>query len=159
MDLGTALSAAGFREVVWIPDSTLGRFEPALHAEPGLRLLRVAREGEAWALALGLWAAGGRPFVVMQCTGLFESGDSLRNAVLDYRAPLCGMIGVRNAARPEIDSAPGRVEPFLRAFGVPYRWLGGAGDFSDLAAMFRPAGARMGPYLALLPEGGGSAWA
>ena len=63
-----------------------GNLEPALHATPGLTLVRVCREGEAWAIAAGLWIGGARPLVVIQNTGLFESGDSLRNALLRSRA-------------------------------------------------------------------------
>ena len=46
-----ALVDCGVTHVVWIPDSDIGRWEPALSTATGLRLLRVCREGEAIALA------------------------------------------------------------------------------------------------------------
>ncbi|RMG99233.1 MAG: hypothetical protein D6705_03775 [Deltaproteobacteria bacterium] len=153
MDLGKAASTAGITHVVWIPDSSLGRWAAALERTPGLRLLRVAREGEAWALALGLYATGARPLVVMQCTGLYESGDSLRNAVLDYGAPLVGLIGVRNATTGASDSAASLAEPFLRAFHLPYRWLEPGDDFSALTAMVDEANRLRRAEIFLYPEG------
>ena len=41
------LEAAGFTHVVWIPDSALGPWEPALVSSDKLKLVRPCREGEA----------------------------------------------------------------------------------------------------------------
>ncbi|MCA9269639.1 MAG: hypothetical protein KDA41_14255, partial [Planctomycetales bacterium] len=95
------LEAAAFTHVVWVPDSSFGPWEAALEASGRLALLRVAREGEAWPLAAGLHIGGRRPLIVMQCTGLFDSGDALRNALFDMRLPLLAIIGVRNLLNPE----------------------------------------------------------
>ena len=65
----------GITHVVWIPDSELGTWEPALLAEPRLSLIRVCREGEAIAVAAGLFSGGKQPIILMQCTGFFEAGD------------------------------------------------------------------------------------
>src|SRR5687768_7133486 len=81
--------------VVWVPDSVIGRWELALE-QSQIKLVRVCREGEAWPLAAGLYAGGARPLVMMQTTGLFESGDALRNVVFDLRVPVYAWIGVRN---------------------------------------------------------------
>ncbi|HLJ11903.1 MAG TPA: hypothetical protein VKU82_11975, partial [Planctomycetaceae bacterium] len=83
--------------VIWLPDSTLGQWEEALSSAKDLELIRVCREGEAWAIAAGLFLGGAQPLVMIQCTGLFESGDSLRNAVHDYGIPLFAVIGYRSA--------------------------------------------------------------
>src|SRR5271156_3728595 len=90
-----ALKECGVTHVVWIPDSELGTWEPALRAEPALQLIRVCREGEAMAVAAGLQLGGRRPIVVIQCTGLFEAGDALRNVVHDMKLPLFLVIGLR----------------------------------------------------------------
>src|SRR5262249_28716895 len=73
-EVASALAAAGATDVVWIPDSELGLWEAGLMKH--LRLLRVCREGEAMALAAGLLLGGRKPIVLIQCTGLFEAGDS-----------------------------------------------------------------------------------
>ena len=80
-----ALKSCGVTHVIWIPDSELGTWEPALLAEPALRLIRVCREGEAMTVAAGLLLGGKKPIVLVQCTGLFEAGDALRNVVHDLK--------------------------------------------------------------------------
>ena len=91
-----ALKDAGVTHVIWIPDSDLGTWELALRADPDLRLIRVCREGEAIAVAAGLLLGGQRPIVAIQCTGLFEAGDALRNVVHDLKLPLFLVVGVRS---------------------------------------------------------------
>src|SRR5688500_19817888 len=49
----SALDAAGFTHLVWIPDTHLGTWEAAL-GESKLKLIRVCREGEAIGVAIGL---------------------------------------------------------------------------------------------------------
>jgi len=49
-----ALRECGITHVVWIPDSEIGSWEPALKASPDMPLIRVCREGEAIAVAAGL---------------------------------------------------------------------------------------------------------
>ena len=77
------LEAAGVTHVIWLPDSELGQWEADLEASRQLQLIRVCREGEAWTLAAGLWLGGCRPVILIQSTGLFESGDALRNTLFD----------------------------------------------------------------------------
>ena len=47
------------------------------------------------AIAAGLWVGGKRPVVLIQNTGMFESGDSIRGLALDVDFPLVMMIGYR----------------------------------------------------------------
>ena len=62
------------------PDSTIGQWQQAIEHRGRTRVVRVCREGEAWEVAAGLHLGGATPIVMIQCTGLFESGDALRNA-------------------------------------------------------------------------------
>src|SRR5690349_18777382 len=111
------LKAMGVTHVVWLPDSALGEWEQALSEAPDMKLIRVCREGEAWAIAAGLHLGGARPVVMVQCTGLFESGDSLRNAIYDYGLPLFAVIGYRSALNPAAnDSARTFTEPNVRSW-------------------------------------------
>ena len=68
---------------------------PSLES-PKLKLIRPCREGEAIGIAAGLMLGGARPVVVIQCTGLFEAGDALRNVVHDLSLPLKLIVGVRS---------------------------------------------------------------
>lgn len=135
-----ALKAAGVSHVVWIPDSDLGQWDAALSAPDGLPLVRVCREGEAFAVAAGLWLGGKSPLVVMQCTGLFEAGDSLRNFIHDLRIPLFFVVGVRSAkahqAGSSADTCPVFVEPIMDAWKIPFVY---AESPDELIAEYRRA--------------------
>src|SRR5262245_16380002 len=96
-EIVAALLQVGITHVVWVPDSTIGPWERALQSSPQIKLIRVCREGEAWPLAAGLHLGGKVPLVLMQCTGLFESGDALRNVLFDLKLPILSLVGVRNA--------------------------------------------------------------
>ena len=151
-----ALKAGGVTHVVWIPDSALGTWEPALRADPDLRLVRVCREGEAIGVAAGLLLGGKRPAVLIQCTGLFEAGDALRNVVHDLKLPLVLVVGVRGheALRRGTgrDNCPVFTEPFLQAWQLPYVWVAGADPAAELAAACQKAWADGRAGAALLPE-------
>ncbi len=122
-----AIEAAGFTHVVWIPDSHLGTWEPALAASPRVRLVRATREGEAVGLAAGLMLGGARPLVAVQCTGFFEAGDAVRNVVHDLNLPLKLVIGVRGWRAHRVgktaDNCPRFAEPLVRAWGLPATWF------------------------------------
>lgn len=139
----TALTQCGITHVVWIPDSELGTWEPALGASRDIKLIRVCREGEAIAVAAGLLLGGRRPIVAIQCTGLFEAGDALRNIVHDLKLPLFLIVGLRSyyayqqgATR---DTCPIFAEPILHAWQLPYQLLDRRHSAADLAAAYRKA--------------------
>ena len=112
------ISDLGVSHVVWLPDSVIGLWEADLTAS-SVQLIRVCREGEAWPLAAGLMMGGQRPLVMMQTTGLFESGDALRHVVYDLSLPVYAFIGARNALNVESkDSARRFTQPLLDAWQV-----------------------------------------
>ena len=139
----TALKECGVTHVVWIPDSELGTWEPALSASQGIQLIRVCREGEAMAVAAGLVLGGRRPMVIIQCTGLFEAGDALRNAVHDMKLPLFLIIGLRNYYAYQQgttrDTCPIFAEPILRTWQIPYELFDRRHTAADLTAAYRKA--------------------
>jgi sulfopyruvate decarboxylase TPP-binding subunit len=154
--VAAALKECGATHIVWVPDSELGRWEAALRQTESLKLLRVCREGEAIALAAGLLLGGQRPVVLIQCTGLFEAGDSLRNCVHDLHLPLFLVIGVRSyfAHQQGVskDTCPVFTEPILRAWQLPYVLLDPSHSAADLAAAFRQTHAEGRARAVLIPE-------
>lgn len=154
--VATALKSCGVTHVVWLPDSELGRWEAALAGDPGLQLIRVCREGEALAVAAGLLLGGQRPVVLLQCTGLFEAGDSLRNVVHDLGLPLFLVVGVRSwqAHRRGVgsDTCPVFAEAVVSAWRLPYRWLTESSDVEELADAYRQARQDRRAFAVLLPE-------
>jgi sulfopyruvate decarboxylase TPP-binding subunit len=118
------LDRLGITHVVTVPDSTIGQWESAIQASGRIRLVRVCRESEAWSVAAGLYLGGARPFVMIQCTGLFDSGDALRNVLHDWKLPIPSLIGYRSYFNQETlpgDTCLVFTEPILRAWGIDYR--------------------------------------
>jgi sulfopyruvate decarboxylase TPP-binding subunit len=152
-EVAATLTQLGVTHVVWLPDSALGPWEPALEASQ-VRLVRVCREGEAWAIAAGLYLGGARPLVMIQNTGLFESGDALRNVLFDLRLPLYAIIGYRSYLVPNSpDTAKRFTEPILQAWGLDCLLLERRESLAELAEHYRTCQAAGRPGVALLAEG------
>ena len=150
------LAELGVTHVVWLPDSMLGGWETTLAQSPDLKLLRVCREGEAWTLAAGLHLGGCRPLVVIQNTGLFESGDALRNVLFDMRLPLYALVGYRSyLIENSPDTARRFTEPVLAAWGLDHVLIERPDQASQLAEHYRGCRSAGRPGVALLAEGRG----
>src|SRR5438045_959381 len=138
-----ALQSCGITHVVWIPDTELGAWDAALAAAPNLSLIRVCREGEAFAVAAGLYLGGKKPIVFIQCTGLFEAGDALRNVLHDMKLPLFFVVGVRSYYAHQqdatADTCPVFTEPIMKAWQIPYVIFDKNNTAADLADAIRHA--------------------
>ena len=151
------LLACGVTHAVWLVDSETGSMYDALvDAEKMGRLttVPVCREGEAIPLAMGLLIGGKKPVVIIQNTGLFESGDALRGQAIDYELPIVMLIGYRGwreDAASIVDSAAIYLEPVLDAYGVPH-WLLQGHNVRDLVVnAVKQAEQRRGPVAILVP--------
>jgi len=132
------LEELGVTHVIWVPDSATGPWESVLESSSRLKLIRVCREGEAWPLGAGLILGGASPLIVMQTTGLFESGDALRNVLCDLKLPIFALIGVRNGLAPQSrDSAKLFAEPMIRAWGIDVVWIREPGEKRLLCEHYR----------------------
>ena len=54
-EIADTFTNLGLTHVIWIPDTTLGQWDAALLDAENLKLVQVCREGEAWAIAAGLY--------------------------------------------------------------------------------------------------------
>ncbi|MBI4495235.1 MAG: hypothetical protein HY690_20870 [Chloroflexi bacterium] len=146
------LRELGVTHVVWLPDSESGFLYRALAESPDLHLVPIAREGEAVAIAAGLLAGGKRPVVIVQSTGFYESGDSLRGLAIDCRLPLLLLIGYRgyNPHGPTNDSAARFLEPVLKAWELPTSVLLSDADLHLVQRAYHQARQRPGPVAVLL---------
>src|SRR5688572_3871822 len=148
------LTGLGVSHVVWLPDTAIGPWEESLERSASIRLVRVCREGEAWTIAAGLQLGGREPLVVIQNTGLFESGDALRNVLFDLRLPLYAVIGYRSyLVTDSPDSAKHFTEPILRAWGLDYLLIDVPEKLPQLADHYRACRAASRPGVALIAEG------
>ncbi|MDX2057251.1 MAG: thiamine pyrophosphate-binding protein [Gemmatimonadales bacterium] len=150
------LRRLGITHVVTVPDSTLGPWAETIVSTPGVRLIRVCREGEAWAVAGGLHLGGATPLVVIQCTGLFESGDALRNVLHDWKLPIPAVIGYRSYLNQETlpgDTCLVFTEPILDAWGFQALLITEPDQFDAAVEHLFDCRAAGTPGVALIAEG------
>jgi sulfopyruvate decarboxylase TPP-binding subunit len=128
----------------------------ALKASP-LHLVPVCREGEAFGIAAGLHLGGKTPVVLIQNTGLFESGDVLRGNILNLQMPLLLMVGYRgyhemvNGQGP-VDSAATFTKPILDAWGIVHYLLDTDDDVPKIAAAFKKGREASRPVAVLIGQ-------
>jgi sulfopyruvate decarboxylase subunit alpha len=164
------LRRQGVTHVLTLPDNASKALLDLLAVDPAIRLLTVTREGEAFAIASGLWVGGRVPVVLIQNTGLLETGDALRGTAMRMRVPLVCLVTYRGHAtlaaagvapsaeamtgallgRADVDSVALLTEPTLRAWGVPWEVVSSDADVARIARVFEQARALEQPVAALI---------
>ena len=152
--VATLLASLGISHVITVPDSTIGRWEGAIESR-GISLIRVCREGEAWSVAGGLHLGGATPLVLIQCTGLFESGDALRNTLHEWKLPIYSIMGYRSYLNQ--DKLPGDTclvftEPSLAAWKLDTLRGTKPTQLDDIGRHYRDCRAAARPGVALVGE-------
>ena len=62
---------------IGLPDNGTAQIFKRLHEDPDVDVITVSREGEAFAIASGLYVGGRSPVIIIQNTGFLESGDAV----------------------------------------------------------------------------------
>jgi sulfopyruvate decarboxylase TPP-binding subunit len=163
------LERQGVTDVIGVPDNSSAALYTLLADHPRLRVRSVTREGEAFALAMGLWMGGRHPVLLIQNTGFFESGDALRGTLTRMRIPIVCIITYRGygktmrgfgkipetvdadlLSRSDVDNCAPITEPTLRAWGLPYEFLHTDEDLPVLEAAFQQVRERDAPRAVLV---------
>jgi len=144
----------GVTHVVWLPDSETNWLYLLMKAEPSLTLVAVSREGLAFSAAAGIHAGGKTPIVLIQNTGLMESGDSLRGWALGLNVPLVLLVGYRGWTRHGVtqDTAALYTERFLNAFGIGYYLVEDDADGGRISVAFEEARKTRRPVAVLVGD-------
>lgn len=144
----------GVTDVVWLPDSETNWLFLLMQAEPGLRLVGVTREGHAASIASGLYAGGRRPMILIQNTGMMESGDSIRGWLLGMNVPVVMMVGYRGYTRHGVntDTAATYTERFLNAFDLPFYLVESDADAGRISVAFAQAEREKRPVVVLVGD-------
>jgi hypothetical protein len=145
--------------VIGLPDNSSVKLFELLKADRDIQLVSVTREGEAFAIAAGLWIGGKVPVVLIQNTGFCESGDGFRGTITRMRVPLVCLITYRGYAkmtrwrseepgaepnaetlsRAQLDSAALITEATLAAWGLPFEFLHADVDIPKISDAFSQA--------------------
>lgn len=144
----------GVTHVVWLPDSETNWLYLLMKAEPSLRLVGVSREGHACSVAAGLAAGGAKPLILIQNTGMMESGDSLRGWLLGLNVGVVLMVGYRGWTRHGVntDTAATYTERFLNAFGLNYYLVESDADAERIGIAFAEAARTQKPVIVLVGD-------
>ena len=131
----------GVTHVVWLPDSETNWLYMLMKNDPELDLIPVSREGQAFSVAAGLSVGGKNPVILIQNTGMMESGDSLRGWCLGMNIPVVMMVGYRGYTRHGVnsDTAATYTERFLNAFGIQYYLVENDSDAERISVAFEEA--------------------
>ncbi len=148
------MKKAGITHVVWLPDSETNFLYTLMEAEPSLDLIAVSREGQAFSTAAGLAVGGATPIILIQNTGLMESGDSLRGWGQDLKTPVVLMVGYRGYTRDgtATDTAATYTERFLKAFGIKYYLIENDADAPKISRAFKEADKTRRPVAVLIAD-------
>ncbi len=148
------MKQAGVTDVVWLPDSETNWLYMLMLAEPSLRLVGVTREGHACSIAAGLYIAGRKPLILIQNTGMMESGDSIRGWLMGLQVPVVLMVGYRGYTRHGVntDTAATYTERFLHAFDLNFYLVENDGDAPRIATAFEEAERTQRPVVVLVGD-------
>src|ERR1700704_4566901 len=141
----------GVSHIVWLPDSETNWLYLLMQAEPSLTLVGVSREGLAASIAAGLAAGGKKPLILIQNTGMMESGDSIRGWLMGLNIPVVLMVGYRGWTRHGVttDTAATSTERFLMAFGLSYYLVENDADAPRITTAFEEAAKTQRPVVVL----------
>ncbi|HEV7216200.1 MAG TPA: thiamine pyrophosphate-binding protein [Chloroflexota bacterium] len=146
------LKRLGVTHLIWLPDSESAVLYDLVRRDPNLTLVQVCREGESFGVAAGLFVAGRKPVVLIQSTGFFEAGDSIRGIALWLRLPLLLLIGYRGwqpDRRPE-DTAAQYLEPVLDAWQIRHAIMRSTAELDVVTAALAEAEAKSTPVAVLI---------
>ena len=104
--------------------------------------------------AAGIAAGGGKPCILIQNTGLLESGDSMRGWGLGMNVPVVMIVGYRGYTRHGVntDTVADFTEPFLIAFGIKYYLVERDSDADRIGVAFEESRKKMRPVAVLVGD-------
>src|ERR671928_926857 len=90
-----AIREAGVEFVLSVPDivTSAGLLRPIAN-DPALRLVRVCKEDECIGIASGLHYSDKRALTLIQYTGFLDSLNAIRAVAVEYKQPICMMVGL-----------------------------------------------------------------
>jgi sulfopyruvate decarboxylase subunit alpha len=142
--------------VIGVADNGSRVLYERLCEDPKIRVISVTQEGEAFALAAGLFLGGANPLVLIQNTGFLESGDAFRGTVYNMGIPVVIIIGyrgydsMRSGAEP-VDTAATFFEPTLKAWNIPYYLMRFTSESYLISIAFSKAAATSLPAAVIYP--------
>jgi sulfopyruvate decarboxylase TPP-binding subunit len=136
-----AIKDSGVKFILSVPDivTSSGLLRP-ISRDPDLRLIRVCKEDECVGIASGLSYCDERALILIQYTGFLDSLNAIRAVAVEYKQPICMMVGLLGHEPERPPTQSGRygvriIEPILDAMGIAHDLISQDAD----VARIRPA--------------------
>jgi sulfopyruvate decarboxylase subunit alpha len=133
-----AIKAAGIEYILSVPDivTSSGLLAP-IARDKELRLIRVCKEDECIGIASGLSYSDKRALILIQHTGFLDSINAIRGIAVEYRQPICMMVGLLQhdpEVAPRVSPSYGVriVEPILDDMGIAHHLINADADVGKI---------------------------
>ncbi len=133
-----ALKASGIAYVLALPDivTSSGLLAP-IARDQDFRLIRVCKEDECIGIASGLSYADKRALILIQYTGFLDSLNAIRGVAVEYKQPICMMVGLLGHDPDKAPRASPRygvriIEPILDDMGIAHELIGVDADVAKI---------------------------
>jgi sulfopyruvate decarboxylase TPP-binding subunit len=151
-----AIKASGIEYVLSVPDivTSAGLLAP-IAQDRDFRLIRVCKEDECIGIATGLAYSGKRALTLIQHTGFLDSINAIRGIAVEYKQPICMMIGLLQHDPELAPRASPRygvriVEPILDDMGIAHHLVSVDADVAKIKPAIDRAYAKSEPVALLI---------
>jgi sulfopyruvate decarboxylase subunit alpha len=151
-----AIKASGIEYVLSVPDivTSAGLLAP-IAQDKELRLIRVCKEDECIGIASGLSYCDKRALILIQHTGFLDSINAIRGIAVEYKQPICMMVGLLQhdpELAPRASSRYGVriVEPILDDMGIVHHLISVDADVAKINPAIDNAYAKSEPVAFLI---------
>jgi sulfopyruvate decarboxylase subunit alpha len=134
----TAIKQSGVEFVLAVPDivTSKGLLFP-IAADKDLKLVRVCKEDECVGIASGLSYSDKRALILIQYTGFLDSLNAIRAVAVEYKQPICMMVGLLGHEPERAPKDSGRygvriIEPICDAMGIPHHLISQDADIAKV---------------------------
>jgi sulfopyruvate decarboxylase subunit alpha len=151
-----AIKASGIKFILSVPDITTssGLLAP-IAKDKDFELIRVCKEDECIGIGTGLAYSGKRSLTLIQHTGFLDSINAIRGVAVEYKQPICMMIGL---LQHEPDRTPREssrygvriVEPILEDMGIEHHLISLDADIQKIKPAIDKAYAESHPVAFLV---------
>ena len=154
-----AIKASGVEYILSVPDITTssGLLAPIAN-DTELKLIRVCKEDECIGIGTGLAYSGKRSLTLIQHTGFLNSINAIRGVAVEFKQPICMMIGLLQHDPDKTPRESSRygvriVEPILDDMGITHHVINTDADMPKITPAIEKAYAESRPVAFLISRG------
>ncbi|HTV37530.1 MAG TPA: decarboxylase [Xanthobacteraceae bacterium] len=140
-----AIKASQVEYVLAVPDivTSSGLLSP-IAKDKDLKLIRVCKEDECVGIASGLSYADKRALILIQYTGFLDSLNAIRGIAVEYKQPICMMVGLLGHDPEVAPRASPRygvriIEPICDDMGIAHHLISLDSDVGKIAPAIEQA--------------------